>query len=390
MRLLSVITALMLLPVFSLGQMNVRKAGEGFSPGDKKGLFYYLPRKGIRLEITAEKIMKLQGPYANYAEEYLGIHDHIQSNSTTWCIKSIGLKVFDLPDPRQLYFASYDEKQSKGEGSLLLSLTRAGVLVGSELIRDPGGETGLKMTGQEEERKGVSEYFRYAADNNRYEDIDTVIRKISIDTLTIKDISFRTSMQAKSPEQKAAEAVEWIDILRENQHNLLIGYQEVPYSRETIEFMYEKLQEMENEYLDLFRGKVITSTTVHFFTFIPEAGDADRSIPLFRFSEEKGITGLGESSGEPVHIKFLTLGKGKPLEDAVPDASGVGEEKEGQGFFYRVPEYTMISIRYADEFRDAMSVYMPQFGTVINLPSIFKTSVFYPEEGSLKSTVIRF
>lgn len=52
---------------------------------------------------------------------------------------------------------------------------------------------------------------------------------------------------------KAREAADMISRIRESRFNLITGYQETNFSRETMEYMDKNLQRMLQDYISLFR-----------------------------------------------------------------------------------------------------------------------------------------
>ncbi len=114
-----------------------------------------------------------------------------------------------------------------------------------------------------------NEDFSYYADYNRKKKIDTVVRKISIDTVTINRFLFKTSWVDKSDKEKANEAAQQILEIREARFHLISGYQEVNYG-ESMKYMNNQLKELENNYLELFLGKEVKTTDIQTVYYIPK------------------------------------------------------------------------------------------------------------------------
>src|SRR5690606_24529323 len=101
------------------------------------------------------------------------------------------------------------------------------------------------------------------------EKVDTIIRRISVDTSTFEDVFIKRSVSERSAEQLAKEAAELIRKIDDNKFNLITGYQEVNYSKDAMEFMISQLEKTKQEYLALFRGVSRTSIAKHVFYVTP-------------------------------------------------------------------------------------------------------------------------
>jgi hypothetical protein len=96
---------------------------------------------------------------------------------------------------------------------------------------------------------------------NIIERVDTFIRRINVDTTTFEEVFFRKTFIEKTTEQKAREAANFILRLEDQRLSLITGYHEVNYSAEVMQFMNEELRGLQEEYLALFKGKTVTTTS---------------------------------------------------------------------------------------------------------------------------------
>lgn len=373
---------ILLLPV-THSQINVRHVDKGFDIGEGTGVFYVLPRTVIQIDLLVDKIIKIKGPYHAYAKKYLGVDHIIENDATTYMIREITLSPTAEPDNDQIYFIEYNERQTKDAQSILLSFTEDGLILGAELISGevkPG--KGFIFPEQEPDVDSLARYFRYFAEKNLIKKVDTLVRKINIDTISIKKLSFRTNIVEKTLEQKAREAVMNIESIRVDRYNILIGYQEVSYSKEAIEYMSGELTKLEDEYLDLFCGKILYQTLRYRYTYTPKPGDENIWIPVLDFSEQKGPQNPG-TSDESLYIRFSksgTTGLFKDITKQKDEEAGIPG-----GFHYRLPEQVDISVLYRGTRYKGLTTYIAQFGNIIALPPGIQNIKFYPHTGSLKS-----
>ncbi len=349
------------------------------------GLFYALPVTYLKIDVAVEKTQKIRGPYYEFAEKYLGIKDVIWSNSVNYKIMDIGISTFCQPDPENYYYVQLGEKASKEEKSLLIHLTRSGLI---QAINDQSA--GLSSDDSDKEKKHLnidySEYFKYQADNNFYEKIDTIIRKINIDTITIERQFYKSSWLEKSDEQKAKDAADYLEKIRENRFLLITGYQEVNYG-ESIEYMDNELKKLEDEYLSLFTGVTKKGIINYTFTYLPDAQNSEVSEPVFKFSESKGAFDLSGSIGGNVMIQIDKIGNTSLVSEFIKNNNITNIEPIG--FYYRLPEYAEITVKFNNEVIAKSTALISQFGIVTNIPSLDTEMQFYPETGSIRKVLLK-
>ena len=375
---------LIIIPFFISAQINVGRLAAGTDYSSKDGFFYSLPRMGVRLNVEYEKIIKIKGPYSDYANELLGLEDIIASNYTEYRIKALSLETFYLPDPEQIYFVEYDSKEARNDNELKLNFSSKGFFVGSLNYPDMKAlSPGIMEQENDISVEEIERYFKYFADDNLYNKIDTIVKKIAIDTITIDTYSYKSNTVEKYPILKAKEAVVNITQLRESQYNLITGYQEVAYSEGAFEFMYNKLKNMEKEYLDMFRGKILKEEFTYSSVFIPGSEDNDTWIPVIKFSSKDGPS--QETEGDNVFVKFGITGNTTAIKESY-DAASAGTN----GLFYRIPEYSTLSIRYKQQSAEVLQTLIPQFGAVVTAPYSAENISIYPETGNIRSAVLKY
>lgn len=376
---------LLILFVYSVAsthaQLRVVPASNKSSESTTPGFYYALPMKGLKFDITVKKTEVLAGPYHTYAEKYLGLQNVPYTNNTSYEIVDMQLSTFIRPDPDQFYFVEYAERDFKEERTLELVLSEAGMITG---FNDPSvaSETPDIIIEKDEPDKQHRDVFHYRAENNLYEKIDTVIRKITIDTLTIEKEFYRSSWEQKSSEQKAREAANFISRIRENRFLLISGYQEVDYG-ESIKYMDAKLLELEKEYLSLFTGVTMSSTINYSYIIIPDKENAGNTISLCKFSPSRGILNAGQQ-GNDLRVEIQPLGIAESLNDFNKKKGADGRI----GIYYRIPEYADLKLTMAGETLLIANLLLSQFGTVSFGPVYNPQVQFYPSTGSVKQAKI--
>lgn len=374
------IAILILITGLLQSQIKVSHVNSRSVSTDKKGYFYSLPQTHLKIEVIIQKVEKITGPLAAYAEEYLGISNVQQLNSVKYVIKDIRLSTFSQPDPDQLYFVQLD-RRSKEPQQFILSLDESGLIMGvnkrventvkiQELI-DIKVKSGAKK-----------DLFKYFAGYNFYKQTDTIVRRISIDTFSIEKYNYNVSLIAKDPQKKAAEIAQKLEKLREDRYLLLTGYQEINYG-EGMSYMDGELKKMEAAYLTLFTGYSKTEYIYKSFSVLPEKSQTSNTISAFRFSENQGIFDLDDIRASTVYLNYTT---DKSTQNVQRYLSAAIPEKDNtvSGYFYRIPEFASFDL-ILDDMKIHSSIHLiSQFGTVVQTPTINTELEFHPNTGSLK------
>ncbi|MFA5972695.1 MAG: DUF4831 family protein [Lentimicrobiaceae bacterium] len=341
-------------------QINVNKVGSSGIPSVSDGLFYSLPQTVIQVDIIVKKIQKVKGPFAEYANQMLGLSMVTSSNSTEYELKDVRLTSFTEPDPTEYYFIQIPEKQ-KDRKAIELFLTDEGVISGI-------GTKG-KITKDQNERSinlsssgiDIPEF----ANPSVVERTDTVIKRISLDSTNIEQKFFRKTSAVKSVEQKAREAAEFILKLDESIYNLINGYQEVNYDKGAMEFMYNQMNSMKKDYLELFKG--VTSISNETFSFYYIAHKDDPSETLCRFSISKGILPITSASGDLVQMEATSLNKTHLLKSETEKLAI--SQRDSHGIFYRIPEKAIVAFKVGGQVKLETRFVINQLGVVTFLPA---------------------
>jgi len=371
-------------------QVNVYHIDQSTIPQTQEGIFYSLPRTVVNIEVTIDRIENYKGPYAEYALRYLGLQNVVAENSVGFKIVGISITTSSEPDPEQYYFVELGEKASKTEKAGLLCLSESGLILGTfpgehdtneavaGIMESPGG-TALSETDV------FPEIFKYYADMSVFEKVDTIIRKVSIDTMTLEKQYLKRTMVEKSPEQKAKEAADFISKIKENRFNLLIGYQEVSYNQETLEYMDTQLKLLEMEYMKLFTGISIHKTYTFHYKYIPLPGQINTEVPIFKFISTRGVIDLGDVGGRAVTVKVQRVGNTNQVSSYLNRAV---KENKTQGFYYRIPELARITVKQNEDTFTETQCLINQLGIITYLPVRNWKVRFHGETGGLKAIVI--
>jgi len=380
-----IVFALAISPVFS--QISVGHINSSSSAPNSDGVVYTLPRTIIKVDLVVRIDKHFKGPLSEYAERFYGIDDAINFDNTSYSIEDINISSITEPDPEQVYYIQPSNESSKEMKKLFVQLSESGYLISAnnldvELMSDDDFEQ-IVLNEDIEIEDGSN---RFLIDSKIRAKVDTIIRKVVVDTIMTEKLFYRTRIIDKTNEELASEAMYKIDEIRDARYKLLTGFQETPYSAATIKYMDGELKKQEAEYLALFRGKTFTSYDQLTFYHIPESNEGQKAVNLFNFSSNTGVTKAGSSAGEKVMLNFETTGLAE-IVNKYPKASE--PEDYTTGIFYRIAEIVEVSLEWDDDVLSKSRVEVNQFGTIRNLNGNSFKIEMHPSTGGVKSVIIR-
>ncbi|VAW29885.1 hypothetical protein MNBD_BACTEROID07-1061 [hydrothermal vent metagenome] len=355
-------------------QFQVTKAtGKQMVATPAGGIYYALPKTIFKIRLAMEQVNEIPGPFAAYATKYLGTTDYMKAKKVYYRLLSVKIVPVTIADPAQMFYVRFPENRSSKEiRRFALRLNDEGVLVGFGLAPKPGKKntrasasspvSSSQMYVFSDYRKG----FDMQAGYTRAQKVDTIVRKITIDTVTIKRFLYKTGWVNLTEEERANDAAKQIKNIRTSRFNLLTGYQEVNYG-EGIRYMDVELQKMAHEYMVLFLGREYRQMVVRSFVFDPEKKAL--SGKLLQFADEDGNTHTLNIKVRIINQMTHVAGR----KTAGPDA-----------LFYRIPVKAVISVGsgsnpfYSDTFE------VPQLGVITTVPVRKNTRLrLSPKTGAL-------
>lgn len=279
---------------------------------------YCLPMTTITIEVTALQENFYAGPYAEFAEKYLGVKTRTEDAS-----------VFRITDVK---LTPYVEADLNARYSIMLE---KGQLDASFLKLSASG---LVSFADAAAGRQTSWRFPYAssgdfAGKGVMSNITSKPAELKKSTSN-KKVSVQQSMTVtKTLEQRAKEAADKIIELRQQRLNIVIGNTDATYSGEAMGAAIDELIRLEEEYMTLFFGYTETRTQTMNFDIVPEAGRENQKYRAFRLSDTAGLLPENNLSGKPVFIEFIPQ-EIQPVE--VP--ADINEKKKPAVLaYYRIP-----------------------------------------------------
>ena len=306
-----------------------------FIPSEQ-GLWYYLPKTVIKIEIIAEKEVAKAGPFFRFSQRFLNISDVITEDKEIWSITGANVYTEGIPDDKKLFKVS-----TEGIPAIAaLSLTKDGVLK-SVNIPQPSifhGCSDIKQTEKE---------------------------IITLKSINFNDVQYSEEQLIKSSTTAMAEEVaKEIYRLRQLKSRIVKGeVDSMPPDGGSFEKTLSEIEKMEQAYMSLFIGKVEKQTVKRVFEFIPD-GMQNMNTVLLRFSQQKGFVDIMDVSGTPVYIEVEV--NTNNAKNFLLDENKKTENKEG----LVVCNPTQAKVRIIDRtlLLTENKVFLGQFGQMYRLP----------------------
>ncbi len=352
-----------------LNSGNADPAGEGF--------IYALPLNTIKVNVHVVKTEKFKGMYSDFAAKMLGIADVVEKDNTTYRIENITLSTINEIDTTQFYFAKLPNKL-KDDHSFMVNLSEQGFITGYRLKKQEDDNINVDLT--------TGSPFRDLLKPVLIEKVDTIIRKVSIDTNIFEEKVLKRSISVKSTEQQAREIADLIYRIEDSKYSLITGYQEVNYSKESMQFMLDKLNMMENEYLAFFKGSIVNSEYVYTYYYTPQPNSSESFSTLFRFSGNSGVLSKTLQTGDPVNITIKPLNIYNQVRNF--ENQRMDYKRKAKGLFYRIPESVRIDVTLGSNVIKSEKLSISQLGIVTFLPYNNLSNIDFNENGSLKFIVL--
>ena len=319
-------------------------------------IVYGLPRTVFTVVAELHRTIEKPGPYAQYAEDLLGLTNVIKNESESWSIEHIAVKSHDEVDPSEFYVISSTNLFQtnvlalKKEG-LILDLNPA--LFKSELKEGNSTESGNLQSNSFD--LGSDEYFQLQR--------DTAYKRMNVDSSFVRIPYIVEKKKKLAVDQLAEKAAKRLLELRDGKHLILTGEATVfPQNEAAI----NEINRLEKAYTELFTGKTLKDTFTFSYEIIPQKTMVGKPVVLFQFSDLTGpVAGTG---GKPVTMDFKPELKTKGLTVINKDQSK-SEDKKYDKLYYRVPDVVDIRVNLGSEklFDSRKLIY--QFGDVVQLPA---------------------
>jgi hypothetical protein len=362
------------------GQLQSFQITSDNPPLKQTPFFYYLPKTNINvvLEITTDCF--IPGPYCHFADKYLFIKDVRKSKTTTIQVSNVAINEYTVPDSDNPFYAI--EKNY----NFNLSLNSLGILTGYNVGKSDVGTTNFPQINIQ--NNILDETLPFFTDNTVKSNFslltDTTYNVILVDSVFQKIPVFNKQITSKSLEQKAEEAANYILKIREWKFNLKTGQFDTDLPPSNVPEMLKELDQLEQNYTELFIGKKISVTNIFAFDCSPTK---EENITMCYLSDENGILTKIEKNAKTLVLKIENNKTNAKIEKFSTANQTTGEKA---GLFYKKPEVATVSVVYNNTIIAQKQVVFPQFGLLNILPQkMFENKnlkiIFDENTGTVKS-----
>lgn len=318
------------------------------------GITYHLPSTEMQFTINARCTQTVAGPYAPYAEKFLGLKDVALTDQTHWEIVDISMKPVPVADPLRTYHITFSEKGATPTFYLTEDLCLWAINRAPEVATDE----------------------------------EPVPADVAAPAVVYKatDVLTPEVLKASSKSKQAELVANEIFNIRESRSDLIRGEADnTPNDGRQLQLMLDNLTAQEAALMTLFTG--VTTVKERQFLCPYMATDAVESEILFRFSTELGYVEPDDLAGSPYYISV------KLLEDnRMPEMDEKARKKLEKGIAHCVPGKVHVTLSDMRQPLAEGDAYMAQFGHVEMLPQgqfIDKkkpcAAVFVPSTGAIRS-----
>jgi hypothetical protein len=327
-----------------------------------RGMIYALPKTNLRIKVESVQISIIAGPYAPFAQKYLGISNVTQKSSTVWKISDIEVFSVVQPDMDALFVVEPSPDFSVD----FLRLSQEGLIIPANAANFYSVEHKLKLSPE----SLADDYFvDLSATPFIAAEQTTHYSRVFQDSTFIRVPVHKTVVVEKSLEDKAREAADFIFTLRKRRMELISGDADFVAEGKAAEAILNEISRLEDEYLSLFVGKKQTYSATNWYDFIPSEKSNGAEI-LFRFSSAKGVLPSSDLSGSPVLITISPETNWQNI-DLLNSLSLEKDIQRTDVVYYRLP--VPISIKINDSQTELFSQKLTffQFGPLVRMPAHF-------------------
>jgi hypothetical protein len=191
------------------------------------------------------------------------------------------------------------------------------------------------------------------------ETTDTLYKTMITDSSYVRIPVVRKQRDAKTLEQKAEEAANFIIKTRKRRFKLLAGQYDVFPEGQALAISVEELDKTEKEYLELFLGKKVKQEFTQSFIIIPEKSSEVQKITVAKFSQETGLRASDANTGKAIVMEIEPLQTLKALPSTPQFVLN--------NLYYRIPDIANVRLKIESEvlYESRMSLF--QAGKLVGI-----------------------
>ena len=304
---------------------------------------YALPMTSLSFDVEAVQEKFYAGPYARFAQKYLGIEARLQDEQT-YQLASVRITPCIEADQSRRYVATLSSKSAAAFLQLTtqgLVTTKDGSFGESAVWRFPAQTSG--------------DFSELGVGSNLTAEATTLYQGVGKASALNKVAVQQNMVVEKSLEKRAQEAADMIFKLRNTRVQIVTGDTDANYSGEAMAAALAEIARLEKEYMTLFIGYSEFQTQQKHFDVVPLNNERMKVQVVFRLSDEEGLLPADNLGGKPYFIDIT------PEELAT-----TGDPKNAKGgsaaLVYRIPAICSVALSDGTDvlLRSRLPIY--QFG----------------------------
>jgi len=299
---------------------------KSMAQSDPQGtLSYALPQTSLTFEVEAQKEQFYAGPYAKYAQKYLGI-DVRTENETTYQLLSVKMTPYIEADQSKRYVVT---PGAQGAHSFL-QLTAQGLVSVSDGNFGNGSEWRFP-------KKTSGDFSDMGVGSNLTSEATTLYKTVKTDN-SYNKIAVQQDMVVEKPlEKRAQEAANMIFDLRSKRVQIVTGDTDATYSGEAMASALAEIKALEDEYMTMFIGYSDYQVQKMKFDVVPTVDQKNQVYVPFRLSDTEGLVASDNMSGKPYLLELKADPVSAPA--GVPDAKTIARTA-----VYRIPAICTVKL----------------------------------------------
>jgi len=278
---------------------------------------YALPATTIEIEAEAVHELFTAGPYARYAQKYLGIEAKV-TNRDTFFLKNITVKTAVEADASQLYTLEIKDKNAAAN---FFRFSAEGLVVSFE--QGDATAADFRFT-----NAAPAAFADRGVEANIGSERVTLYKTVQTERGFERVPTQQNQTVEKNPERRAEEAANVIFNLRKKRIDLITGEVDGAISG-GLQTALDEIKRLEEEYLSLFLGKTIGDCQTAVFHVTPVAGQARQLYVAFRYSPSLGLLPADNMAGRPITLELI------PDKKAATQPADIGGKQPR--ITYRIP-----------------------------------------------------
>lgn len=312
--------------IFGAGNANAQllNAGDNVPAG---AVIYSLPQTSIVLKVDVAVKTFTAGPYAKYAQKYLGVSPKSVNSQDCEILK---IEMLPCVEADLNSRVAVNLNSLKGASANFLELCSQGLVVTSDSYTNAPNKFRFNV---------AANPFANGEPVSTLDNVTTTIYKsVKNDAGELEQIPIQqTQIVEKNIDKRAEETASLIFKLRQKRIDIITGETDATYSGEAMGAALAEIARLEEEYLSMFLGKTTVTNLTQTFDVVPEAGGNKLMYVAFRIADQ-GLVPANNVGGRPVVVEL------EPEKMSSLPSDNAAVSSKGK-IYFRVPRTVNVKVK---------------------------------------------